>query len=312
MRGLSKELTLQELRRIHRASSVAREGSPRPNNVAKNPAATKAQTGDHSTKLAKNSVIKAKGKQKARSRSSRQPRELGCRKFAPANGALVLPDGEVTGPILLTGRPSTSSVAATVSPEVEAYRAAVAAYQLKRIRGGIKRRSASSGSRDPRFSNLCGKLDVASCAKAYSFVEEQQQQLMQQLQQVVKTGRVPTTTEEGRSKKGRKANASERRQAEEQLQRLQSQQQQRERKAAEAALKASLSRAERERIAATGKRPHFVSKKKLREMLREQQKKTTSNRKKIKQEIRQSKKALSKERKRNLVPQRRNRSGDEK
>ena len=284
-------------------------GSPKPS-LSNGRARTVTGKNTASTSVVKPSshITKSKATAKAKSRSnSKVPREFGCRKRARAHGALVLPDGEETGPLLLSA--ATATVAApAVPPEVQAYRAAVAVRQLKHLRGGLTQVSASAGSRDPRFSSLCGDLNVASCSKAYAFVEEQQQQLMKQLQHVVKTGRVPA---EGSASKGRKASAAEREQVAKQLQRLQSQQQQRERRAAEAALKASLSRAERQQIAATGKRPHYVSRKKLRELLREQQQQATSNKKKIKQEIRQRKKAIAKERKRNSVPQRRHRSGDE-
>ncbi|KAL8447393.1 hypothetical protein Emag_004364 [Eimeria magna] len=308
MREAPRQPTLQELRRKHLAVSL--NGKESSSKLEKEKPATSVgnkRLVSSSAVSKSGSISKAQRAAKKKSRSnSKIPQEFSCRVKASPRGALVVPEGEREGPLLIPACPATPA-AATASPEVEAYRAAVAAYQLKRIRGGVKHRSASARSRDPRFSDLCGELNVASCSKAYSFVDVQQQQLKQQLQRIVKTGRVPKC-EAGGSSKGRRATAFEREQAAKQLQSLESQQQQRERRAAAAELKASLSRAERERIAATGKRPHYVSKKKFRDLLREQQQQSSSNKMNIKREARQRRKALAKERKRNNVPQRRNRS----
>ncbi|KAL8451002.1 hypothetical protein Emed_002212 [Eimeria media] len=326
MREAPRQPTLQELRRKHLAGSLNERGGERGGSLKKQEKEKPVVSVDNKRFVVSSSLVSKSGsiskaqraaKKKRGSKNSKTPQEFSCRVRASPRGALVVPEGEREGPLLLAARPATTAAAAAtpaaaaaaaVSPEVEAYRAAVAAYQLKRIRGGVKHRSGSARSRDPRFSDLCGELNVASCSKAYSFVDEQQQQLKQQLQRIVKTGRMPKSEAAGGSSKGRKATAFEREQASKQLQSLESQQQQRERRAAAAALKASLSRAERERIAATGKRPHYVSKKKFRELLREQQQQSSSNKMNIKRETRQRRKALAKERKRNNVPQRRDRS----
>ncbi|KAL8432918.1 hypothetical protein Efla_006719 [Eimeria flavescens] len=283
MRQVPKQLTLQDLRRMRHAASSVEDQSPPQSIRGLNKA---LPTGRQSlTKLLTNdrcSNGKAIRKTKIKGRSNcRKPQQFGCRQRVAPRGALVVPEGEEAAPLLLSSNPQTQTAGVAVSPEVDAYRAAVAACQAKRLRGGLKHRSANAKCRDPRFSDLCGQLDVASCAKAYSFVEEQQQQLRQQLQHVVKTGRVPHT-EAGSSSRGRKVTAFERQQATKQLQRLESQQHQRKRRAAEAALKASLSREETERIAVTGKRPHYVSKRKLREMLREQHQQISSRSKNAK------------------------------
>ncbi|KAL8272087.1 hypothetical protein Esti_004022 [Eimeria stiedai] len=306
MRATPRQLTLQELRRKHLGSlngggSSLKLEKEKPETLGGNKRLVSSSAVSKS-----GSISKAQRATKVKSRNNcKTPQEFSCRVKASPRGALVVPEGELKGPLLISACPATPAAAAA-SPEVEAYRAAVAAYQLNRIRGGAKHRSASGRSRDPRFSDLCGELNVASCSKAYSFVDEQQQQLKQQLQRIVKTGRVPKSEAAG-SSKGRRATPLEREQAVKQLQSMESQQQQRERRAAAAALKASLSRAERERIAATGKRPHYVSKKKFRDLLREQQQ-SSSNKLNDKREARQRRKALAKERKRNIVPQRRDRS----
>ncbi|KAL8433394.1 hypothetical protein ACSSS7_003949 [Eimeria intestinalis] len=305
MRAAPRQLTLQELRHKHLANPST-EGQSTFKLEREKPEALKGNKRILSSSAASKRGVISKAQRVSkirRSNNSKTPQEFSCRVKASPRGALVVPEGEREGPLLVSACSATPASAAA-SPEVEAYRAAVAAYQLKRIRGGVKHRNASARSRDPRFSDLCGELNVASCSKAYAFVDEQQQQLKQQLQRIVKTGRVPKS-EAGGSSKGRRATALERQQAAKQLQSLESQQQQRERRAAAATLKASLSRAERERIAATGKRPHYVSKKKFRDLLREQQQQLSSNKTNSKREARQRKKALAKERRRDIVPRRR-------
>ncbi|XP_026193759.1 uncharacterized protein LOC34617677 [Cyclospora cayetanensis] len=314
MRGAAQRLTLQELRRLQQKATTEAVGSTNVNvdsEGAERGVGTEEpqQKGNGPSGKTLDTFKKGRAATKVKNRSNNKaPREFGCRRRVRTHGALVLPDGEAAaGPLLLAAAPvasaATRSPTAT-TPEVEAYRKAVAAHQLRKLRGGLEQRSAGAKSRDPRFSSLCGDLNVSSCSKAYAFVEEQQQQLMRQLQRVVRTGRVPEGTD-GESSKGRKASAAEREQAAKQLQKLESQQQQRERRAATAALKATLSRSERERIAATGKTPHYVSRRKLRELLREQQMQSRSSKKQTQHEVKACKKTLAKERKRNFIPQRR-------
>ncbi|OEH76736.1 hypothetical protein cyc_00502 [Cyclospora cayetanensis] len=201
MRGAAQRLTLQELRRLQQKATTEAVGSTNVNvdsEGAERGVGTEEpqQKGNGPSGKTLDTFKKGRAATKVKNRSNNKaPREFGCRRRVRTHGALVLPDGEAAaGPLLLAAAPvasaATRSPTAT-TPEVEAYRKAVAAHQLRKLRGGLEQRSAGAKSRDPRFSSLCGDLNVSSCSKAYAFVEEQQQQLMRQLQRVVRTGRVP-------------------------------------------------------------------------------------------------------------------------
>lgn len=246
--------------------------------------------------------------------SNKGPREFGCRQEAPVYGAVVTAENEGNSPLLITSAATLSrehgrkQPAAAVTPEVAAYRQAAAALCIKRLRSGLGKGSSSARCRDPRFSDLCGDLNLSSCSKAYAFIDEQQQQQQRMLQQVVRTGRLPTLqgeqfgNERVEKRKGRKATSEERQQAQRLLEQVKSQQQQRQRKAAAVALRAELSRKEREAIALTGKKVHYCSRKRFKQLLQQKQEQQRSAKGKVKAEIQKSKKLLANERRKNKVP----------
>lgn len=313
-----KRIPLQELRRIQR--TLPDDSNDRSKGIStsgcsgvRTPTCLKNASEYSIRKLEASKTTKGT-KKPARSSSSKGPREFSCRRQAPVYGAVVTAEDEGKSPLLITSSVVNSvnvekgKCAEAVTPEVAAYRQAAANLCLKRLRGGLGKSGSGAQCRDPRFSDLCGDLNLTSCSRAYAFIDEQQQLHERMLQQVVRTGRLPphqgellSNGKSGKSK-GRKATFEERQQAEHILQQVKSQQQQRQRKAAEVALRSELSKKEREAIALTGKRVHYCSRKRFRQLLQKKQEQQRSAKGKVKAEIQKSKKLLANERRKKMVP----------
>ncbi|CBZ52109.1 conserved hypothetical protein [Neospora caninum Liverpool] len=208
-----------------------------------------------------------------------------------------------------TSSPGNAKVHAGTVPVAAASAAREAAMKMhmKRLRHlavqGRKGKSEVKKGRDPRFSEACGPLNLRMVSQAYAFLDDMRRAETETLKTVVKTGR----SGEGGGGKRAKVSPVEREAARRELQKMQSQDEARLRRRVEMDIRQRVTKAERDKIAQTAKKPFFLGRRDLRKLVSEEMnaRRAGGAKRRTKVEERRHKKKLETERKRDLVPVRR-------
>eukprot|EP00746_Dinoflagellata_sp_MGD_P098285 gnl/MRDRNA2_/MRDRNA2_39597_c0_seq1.p1 gnl/MRDRNA2_/MRDRNA2_39597_c0~~gnl/MRDRNA2_/MRDRNA2_39597_c0_seq1.p1 ORF type:complete len:251 (+),score=65.10 gnl/MRDRNA2_/MRDRNA2_39597_c0_seq1:48-755(+) len=146
-------------------------------------------------------------------------------------------------------------------------------------------------ARDPRFSDLSGKLDVDNFSKAYSFLEDYRASEASELKEKHRKAQ----------KRGRREDAE---QIATELRRLEQQDKNRRHLSEVAQMTREVRSAEQDKVRTTGKVPYFQGKGKIRKMVLEKRREEQSGRKKGKKSLGRKEQRME-ERQKRLLPKRR-------
>uniref|UniRef100_A0A0G4I3N2 rRNA biogenesis protein RRP36 n=1 Tax=Chromera velia CCMP2878 TaxID=1169474 RepID=A0A0G4I3N2_9ALVE len=168
-------------------------------------------------------------------------------------------------------------------------------------------------ARDPRFSELSGRLDEEKFSKAFAFVDDLRKDEMQTMQKALRRAREEEEEEEREAGEGRRGNRRQLSEAQvervsQQLNQMRSEEAQRRKKRAEIKVKRNLKNEEKRKVREEGKKPFFSSKRVVKEKVFEKRVDELKKAGKLKRFIETKGQKTSKKDKREM-PMRRDASG---